>query len=130
MIKEFKNLKDNCTFEYNGVKYALHVSTWDWGKDYNIMSLDGHSFGNAYCYNNSNNFTLTGLNVSESKRKCGRGKDIQEIREILAYTLGYKKVFLFVAKGTFQRKWYKRRGYNYNAPFKGDNRLVWLKKIL
>jgi hypothetical protein len=130
MIDEFKKIDGSCTFEYNSVKYALHVSIWDWGRDYNIMSLDGLSFGNAYCYNDSKNFTLTGLNVSESIRKNGRGRDMQEIREILALSLGYKKTFLFVGKGTFQRKWYKRRGYNYNAPFKGDNRLVWLKKIL
>ena len=112
------------------MRYIRNTSVNDWGISFMFMEENGRAFARAYTYNDDKHtIYLDYLNVNLDFRGEGVGTWLQEIREDLGRKLGYKYVCLWVKKGTWQRKWYARRGYKYYKPYKEEN-AVWLQKRL
>lgn len=112
------------------MRYIRNKSKTDWGTVYMFMESKGRAFARAYIYDDDpKTIILDWLQVDEDSRNQGFGTWLQKVREELGRELGCKWSMLWVVKGTWQRKWYKRRGYKYFGSFK-ENKAVWLRKKL
>ncbi len=112
------------------MRYIRNTSVSDWGTAYMFMEKKGLAFARAYTYNDDKgSIYLDWLNVNLDLRGKGIGTELQNIREKLGKELRCKYVYLWVKKGTWQRKWYARRGYKYFSPNKKEN-AIWLRKKL
>lgn len=117
----------NSNKEIRFIKHHDHNDAWN---SISIMETSGLAFARGYYYNNdSKTFYLDQLSVSLDFRNNGIGTKLQEVREEIAKEKGFKYTMLWVKKGTWMRKWYKRRGYKYYAPYK-DEKAVWLRKLI
>ena len=95
-----------------------------------FMESTGVAYARAYTFDDDKmTFYLDNLSVNLDFRNNGLGTMLQEKREQIAKEKGYKYTMLWVKKGTWMRKWYKRRGYKYYKPYKKENG-VWLRKTL
>lgn len=110
--------------------YITHYSKDDNGEFWYIMEKEGNAVARGfYDYSYMKHFYLDSLSVCDDYRNKGIGTELQVIREDIARSKGFKYCVLWVKKGTWMRKWYKRRGYEYYKPFKKE-KAVWLRKKL
>ncbi len=112
------------------MRYIRNTSVSDWGVSFWFMEENGRAIARAYTFNDDKRtIYLDWINVNLDLRGKGFGTWLQKVREDLGKKLGYKYACLWVKKGTWQRKWYARRGYKYFSPNKKEN-AVWLRKEL
>lgn len=112
------------------MRYIKHISKADWGTCFLFMEEKGRAFARAYVFNDDDkSIYLDWLSVDEDFRNKGAGLRLQKIREDLGKKTGCKYSYLWVKKGTWQRKWYARRGYKYFKPKKSED-AIWLRKKL
>ena len=103
----------------------------DWGAYYMFMEKNGIAFGRAYIYKDQpDRIFLDSLSVEPKYRGNHYGTQMQVIREKLGKKKGCKYSFLYVKKGTWMVKWYKRRGYKYHSKVKDQTGKIWMKKKL
>lgn len=112
------------------MKLIKHYSQEHYGNVIGFMEITGVAYARAYTFNeDTKTFYLDSLSVDEKHRRLGYGTKLQKIREQIAKEKGYKYTMLWVVKGTWMRKWYKKRGYKYYKPYKEEN-AIWLRKVL
>lgn len=98
-----------------------HVQYW-------LMEANGYCHAKAYIYNDDKKRIYLGeLSVSEKHRGKGLGLELQLAREQIGVDNGCTESMLWVNIGTWQRLWYKRRGYKFFQKYKGK-RAQWLIK--
>lgn len=98
---------------------------------YLIMEENGLAFGRMYYYNDDpKTIYLDWLSVDESVRNKGLGTAIQELREEIGQSLGFKKSILWVEIGSWMHEWYKRRGYEDWYPRESEKNAIWMRKSI
>ena len=111
-------------------EFIIHKSKDGEVRHYYIMEINGHAYARGYTFNDDKKtFYLDSLSVTPKYRGDGIGLKLQELREQMAKKKGYKYTCLWVRKGTWMTKWYKRRGYKYYRKHKNKDS-VWLRKKL
>lgn len=110
-------------------KFILHRADTDWGVKYYIMEESGRGFILAYVYNEDNKAIVLGdLSVRMECRNNGLGLALMEKAERLG---NYERSLLWVDGGTWQQKWYERRGYEFHSFQKDEGtNAIWMEKSL
>lgn len=112
-------------------KFIVHEFTEDWGGGYMVMESEGIGFGRLYWLKGNKDVAyIDWLGVEYNYQEQGLGTALQIKREQMATELGFKYIRLFVKKGSWQRKWYARRGYKYYGKDSVSKDNVWLTKKL
>lgn len=110
--------------------WIIHETTVKSSTQYWFMHKEGKAHAKAYIFHDDKKRVLLGeLSVTPSARNKGLGLSLQLARENLAIGLGCTESVLYVNIGTWQKEWYKRRGYKYLSRYKGKN-AQWLIKEL
>lgn len=96
-----------------------------------ITEKSGNAMARLYWYHDDNTTVyLDWLNVSETHRKKGLGKELQEIRERIGVSMGAVTSCLWVVKGSWMQDWYKRRGYVDWIDHDTETNAIWMRKQL
>lgn len=113
------------------MKVITHKLKADWGTYFMFMAKDGITFGRAYIYNDQpDRIFLDSLSVLPEYRGNGYGRQMQIIREKFGQKKGCKHSLLWVKEKSWQRKWYKRRGYKFHDKVKDKEGYIWMIKKL
>jgi N-acetylglutamate synthase-like GNAT family acetyltransferase len=95
-----------------------------------LMTKDGSAHAMACIFNDQKDrLIMSELSVDPMFRKNGIGLLMQQVREEIGIKEGCTDSFLWVELATWQKDWYKRRGYKYHSRLEGK-RAQWLKKPL
>lgn len=111
-------------------KFIPHFGSNDMYGYVALMEENGRGFGKMYWYHDETETVyLTDLNVSIDYRKQGLGRELQQVREYIAMTLGATNTRILALKDSWMQKWYERRGYTHFADHE-DGLWIWMKKQL
>lgn len=112
-------------------KYIYHLQNNDYEAKLWFMDCNGKAHAKLYWFHDDpEKIFLSELSVLPDSRRIGIGTELQIIREQIGISLGFKKSFLWVVKGTWMEEWYKRRGYVFHKEHKKEENAIWLEKEL
>lgn len=112
-------------------RFVAHHSTNDWGGSVWIMERKGKAFARIYWYSDDDQSVyLDCLSVSPGARNKGLGTKMQNIREKIGIDIGASCAYLFVDRNSWQKEWYKRRGYVETGENINEPNTLWMCKVL
>ena len=83
----------------------------------------------VYWYEIGDRFYISNLSVCEWAKNKGIGRTLLQNAELIAETLQYKTVSLWVKEGSWMQNWYEREGYIYDCKHT-DEEFIWMRKII
>lgn len=110
--------------------FIVHKSICDNRVQFWLMDINGFCHAKAYIFDDQKErIFLSELSVCESERRNGIGLLLQEAREDIGRENGCTESMLWATKGSWQKEWYERRGYEYSSEYEKYNAEWMLKKI-
>lgn len=105
---------------------------WFWGTSIHIITTDGHALLKLVIDKRcSFRGEIYDLNTHPDKQRQGYANFLMKEAEEEARRRGCKNIVLWVEKGSWQKQWYRRHGYEdeeFMEPPSDDT--IWLEKFL
>lgn len=124
-------IKINLIEEIIPESYTYHISVNDYGNSIHFMEKNGRAYARIYWYRDDmNTMYFDSLSVDPMYREMGIGSEILHMTEMIALTMNFSKMCLFVKESSIAMNMYKRRSYEYFKDHEDQKGYVWLMKEL